>query len=403
MESFSADAAYTAVTTSATTAMNCASARRPRNVSRISVARANTSARTSEPKIRYSGWPKIDSQSLEYSWCSHASRMFTTTNAYTQLSDVSSSMRSVTWPWARSSRVSESTTAGPVAIPIAAASAARSGGTSISSSTANIAANASEASSTLVASSDGLRRSQPRSTRWPSWKRTTPIATSRTPRISPSICSVSTPPTWGPSRMPVAIQPKSRGKCSQRSTSSPAIAATSNRSAYHGSASAANGKDGRKKSSDRFAAPLRHDQHDLAGVAVGFHRLLRARKLAERENLLDQRPDAAVGDRRKNVRDESAHAACALLGIAQLVRHAEHLQALGMQRIQIDLGLQLAIHVSDDCQTPFERERAHAFCEHRAADRVDRDIHTAAAGCFEHGLAELAGASLQREIEAERL
>src|SRR6185436_3073410 len=128
---------------------------------------------------------------------------------------------------------------------------------------------------------------------------------------------------------------------------------TSSSSAYQGSASAPGGHEGRKKRSDMSLA-LRHGQHELAGVPVRLHPLLCLRELAERQHALDERADPAIRDCRKHVSGEVAHAPRALLGVAQLVRYAEDPEALRVQCVEVDLGVQHTVDVTDDREAPFE-------------------------------------------------
>ena len=236
---------------------------------------------------------------------------------------------------AEPSRVSESTTAGPVAMPIAAASAAQQR-THLDQRAAlrTSPQTRASASSTLVASSHGLRRSQPRSTRWPSWKSTTPIATSRTPRISlehalgEHAADPGTEQDTGrdPAEEPRQVQPAehqlagNRGNEQQQRIPWKRIALRTATTAG--------------KSSDKASQPaLRHDQHELAGVPVRLHPLLRLRKLAERRDARSMsgrmRPSAIAG-RMSATKPRTRRRA--LLGVAQLVRHAEEPQALRVQR-----------------------------------------------------------------------
>jgi hypothetical protein len=50
---------------------------------------------------------------------------------------------------------------------------------------------------------------------------------------------------------------------------------------------------------------------------------------------------------RQDVGDEAAHADRALLRGAQSVGHPEQRQALGVQRLEVDLGLQHVVDVAD--------------------------------------------------------
>ena len=66
------------------------------------------------------------------------------------------------------------------------------------------------------------------------------------------------------------------------------------------------------------------------------HDGLSRRQLVKRIHAIDERPDAAVGERRQPVGDESRHAGRPLVGGAHLVRHAEQRESLRMQRLQVD-------------------------------------------------------------------
>src|SRR5688572_10438138 len=89
-------------------------------------------------------------------------------------------------------------------------------------------------------------------------------------------------------------------------------------------------------------------EHDLADVRVGLHVALRRGELVEAEHPVDERLDALRLEQRQEVLPEAAHRAGALLGVAQLVRDAEHAQAARVQRLEVDLGAELAVDIADD-------------------------------------------------------
>ena len=114
-----------------------------------------------------------------------------------------------------------------------------------------------------------------------------------------------------------------------------------------------------------------------------FHVGLRRRQVVEGEHAVDQRPDAPVGDGRQQVGDKSRYTGGTLVGAAQLVRDAEQGQAFRMQRLEIDLGLQLVVDIADGGEPTFEGQRAHALREHAATDGVDDEVDAMAARGFQ--------------------
>jgi hypothetical protein len=72
-----------------------------------------------------------------------------------------------------------------------------------------------------------------------------------------------------------------------------------------------------------------------------------------------------------------------------------------VQCLQVDLGAEHAIDVADRREASFEGHATNALGEHRAADRVDDEIGTAAVGRLEHCVGERGRAHLDADVEAE--
>src|SRR5882762_11400600 len=85
---------------------------------------------------------------------------------------------------------------------------------------------------------------------------------------------------------------------------------------------------------------------DLADLGVGLHELLRLGQLVERVDAVDQRLQLAAGEERQEILLEALHRRRALRRGAQLVRDAEELEALGVQRVKVDLALHAAVEVA---------------------------------------------------------
>ena len=91
-----------------------------------------------------------------------------------------------------------------------------------------------------------------------------------------------------------------------------------------------------------------------------------------------------------------------LLGVAVLVRHAEELQALRVQRVDVELGLHHPVEIADGGEASLEGERADALGEHRPADVVDHQVDPFAAGRLHDRVVEVRLSRFDADIETER-
>ena len=66
-------------------------------------------------------------------------------------------------------------------------------------------------------------------------------------------------------------------------------------------------------------------------------------------------------------------------------------QPFGVQRAQVQIGMQLAIDIADRGQAPFEGHGANVLGEHRATHGVDHQIRAVLAGGFQHCWGEVRG------------
>ena len=131
--------------------------------------------------------------------------------------------------------------------------------------------------------------------------------------------------------------------------------------------------------------------------------VLRFWQLVKGIDLVDEGLQLAAGEERQEIPLEALDRRRALRRGAQLVRHTEELQALRVQRLEIDLAFHAAVEVADGGEASLVSHRADAFGEHRAADIVHDQIHAFAVGRLHHGIVEVGLAALNRHVEAERL
>ena len=89
----------------------------------------------------------------------------------------------------------------------------------------------------------------------------------------------------------------------------------------------------------------------------------------------------------------------ALLGVPELVRHAEQREPPGVQCIEVDLGLQAAVEVADGGVAAFVAQAANGLGEHRAADVVDDQAHAFAAGRLHHRVMEVRIAGVDGDVK----
>src|SRR3989454_1479117 len=158
-----------------------------------------------------------------------------------------------------------------------------------------------------------------------------------------------------------------------------------------------------RKNRPKSMATALEPHDDLADLGVGLHEREGGRQIGEREDLVDHRPQPAVGQEGQHVLDEAAHGLRPLTGGAEAVAHAEDGQPLAVQRLQIERGAVRAVHVADDGQPPFESQRLDALGEHRAAHVVDDQVHALAVGGLHDGVVEVGGARADADVEAELL
>jgi hypothetical protein len=130
---------------------------------------------------------------------------------------------------------------------------------------------------------------------------------------------------------------------------------------------------------------------------------LAAGTVGEREHLVDDGPDAPLGEGGKQVRDECRHAGGALLGRAQLVGDTEEREALGVQRLDVHLRVELVVHVADGREPALEGHAADAFGEDRAADGIHDEVHALVLGRLHDRLAEIGRARAQAQVQSEGL
>ena len=71
-------------------------------------------------------------------------------------------------------------------------------------------------------------------------------------------------------------------------------------------------------------------------------------------------------------------ARCAL--VRSLFETPNSVEALRVQRLEVDVGMQHAVDVADGREPTLERHRAHVLGEHRAAHRVDHEVGAVPAG-----------------------
>ncbi len=71
-----------------------------------------------------------------------------------------------------------------------------------------------------------------------------------------------------------------------------------------------------------------------------------------------------------------------------------------MQRLEVDLAFQDAVHVADRRVPAFVGERANRLGEHRAADVVDDEVGALAAGGFHHRVGEVSRARADADVQA---
>src|SRR4051794_13338127 len=93
---------------------------------------------------------------------------------------------------------------------------------------------------------------------------------------------------------------------------------------------------------------LRNAHDDLADHRVRLHVTFRFRQLLEWKYAIDQRRDAAVLDRGKDVTRERAGRFGALLRRELRVRYARDLEAVRVHRREIDVGVVLVVDIADD-------------------------------------------------------
>ncbi len=141
---------------------------------------------------------------------------------------------------------------------------------------------------------------------------------------------------------------------------------------------------------------------DLSDMARGFHACLGLLQPREVEHLVDPRLDAAGSDERHHVRDKARHGGRSLLLAAQLVGDAEQREPSGVQRFEVDVGVQHAVDVPHGGETAFEGQRANVLGEHRAADGVDDEVGAMPFGGLHHRGRKVGGTRAQRDVQAER-
>src|SRR6185369_10571407 len=99
-----------------------------------------------------------------------------------------------------------------------------------------------------------------------------------------------------------------------------------------------------------------HVQDDLADVVPGLHACLGVLQLREVEDLVDMGLDSSGRDVRHHFRDEPRHGSRSLRLIAQFVGHAEQREPLGVQGIQVDVGVQHAVDIPHRGVPAFESQ-----------------------------------------------
>ena len=138
-------------------------------------------------------------------------------------------------------------------------------------------------------------------------------------------------------------------------------------------------------------------------MAGGFHACLGFLQLREVDDLVDLRLDASGGDMGQHLRDEPRHGGRSLLLGAQLVGDAEQREPLGMQGLEVDVGVQHAIDIAHRGEPALEGQRADVLGEHGAADGVDDEVDAMLLGGLPSPRREVGGARAQADVEAERL
>jgi hypothetical protein len=74
-----------------------------------------------------------------------------------------------------------------------------------------------------------------------------------------------------------------------------------------------------------------------------------------------------------------------------------------VQRLDVHLGFQHVVDVTDGGEARLEGHGAHALGEHRAADGIDDEVHALAAGRRHHRSEEIGGARADADVEARLL
>ena len=138
-------------------------------------------------------------------------------------------------------------------------------------------------------------------------------------------------------------------------------------------------------------------------MLVVLHALLCGWQLIECENLVDQGRHAAIGQHGQQVALQRLRCGNAVRQIAHLVGHAEQLQALAVQRAEVDARVDLADDVSNKVQPRLEAHGLDACGKNTAADGVHHQVHPLILSGLHDGWNEVGRAGVQRDIEAQRL
>ena len=137
-------------------------------------------------------------------------------------------------------------------------------------------------------------------------------------------------------------------------------------------------------------------------MRIALHQRPRLNQFFKGKDAIDARSDPTIGECGKDVTHETLHRLRALFRRSQLVGDAKNRQASGVQGLDIQRGIEHAVHIAHGAEPTLKRQTAQALFKDRTADGVDHQRHAFAAGGVHYCGEEIRLTGAQAPIESQR-